>query len=118
MKDPQEREPGDPNCPQEPACAGGGSFEDELGLLERAVERLEKGDLSLEEAIGEFERGFRSWKRCTEVLQDAQKRIEVLCEEADGSDSPAAAAVAWRPAAAREELGSKGRQDVREDEED
>ena len=57
------------------------SFEERLASLEGAVDQLEGGDLSLEEAIAEFQKGFRAWQHCQEHLQNAEKRIEVLCEE-------------------------------------
>lgn len=72
-------------------------FEDELALLEKAVERLESGELGLEDAMREFESGFRSWKRCREILSALQQRIEVLCEEAGGDDVRQRGTL-WKPA--------------------
>ena len=57
-------------------------FESELTKLEEAVEKLEDGSLTLDEAIAQFEVGFKSWRHCQDLLEKAKKKIEVLCEEA------------------------------------
>ena len=57
-------------------------FEGELEKLEEAVARLEDGSLTLDEAIAQFESGFKSWRHCQDLLEKARKKIEVLCEEA------------------------------------
>ena len=56
-------------------------FESELTKLEEAVEKLEDGSLTLDEAIAQFEAGFKSWRHCQDLLGKAKKKIEVLCEE-------------------------------------
>jgi len=86
------------------------SFEERLASLEGAVDQLEGGDLSLEEAIAEFQKGFRAWQHCQEHLQNAEKRIEVLCEEAStaigesGGDVP----LAWKSFSADGESSEEG----------
>lgn len=55
-----------------------------MAALEAAVERLESGELTLEESMREFEKGFQAWRRCQELLRQAQRRIEILCEETEG----------------------------------
>lgn len=62
----------------DPQPAGEWNFEEELDNLEKVVDLLERGELSLEEAIRKYESGFRSLKRCYEILERAKKRIEVL----------------------------------------
>jgi len=62
--------------------------------LEAAIERLEGGSLTLEEAIAEFEGGFRAWRDCQNLLRRAEKRIEVLCEEAEADGGTA---FVWKP---------------------
>ncbi len=54
------------------------SFEQQLENLERVVDKLERGELSLEEAIELYESGYRSLKRCYSILDEARARIEVL----------------------------------------
>ena len=53
-------------------------FEKELASLEQAVNLLERGELGLEAAIREYERGYLSLKRCQEILERAQRKIEQL----------------------------------------
>ncbi len=60
----------------------GPDFERELEKLEEAVAKLEDGSLTLDEAIAQFESGFKSWRHCQDLLERAKKKIEVLCEEA------------------------------------
>lgn len=60
------------------------SFEEELNELEQIAKNLENGNLNLDEAIKEFEKGIKLSKKCTEKLEKAEKKINMLVEE-DGS---------------------------------
>ena len=60
------------------------SFESSLTELEKIVEQLESGDLSLEESLKLFENGVRLSRECRERLNDAERRIEVLMKDGDG----------------------------------
>ncbi len=53
-------------------------FERALAELESLVERLERGDLPLEEALSTFERGVDLTRRCQNSLKAAQQRVEIL----------------------------------------
>jgi len=55
------------------------SFEESLAALEDAVRRLEDGELDLADALGAFESGIRHLKCCYARLEDAERRIELLC---------------------------------------
>lgn len=59
-------------------------FETALTRLEETVSALEKGDLSLEEALKVFEEGIRLSKSCMKTLSEAEKKIEVLIEGKGG----------------------------------
>ena len=48
------------------------------------VERLQQGDLPLEESITLFERGMRLSFECEKFLDEASRRVEVLVEREDG----------------------------------
>src|SRR5436190_15879009 len=61
------------------------SFETSLAELEDIVGKLEDGDLPLEESLGLFEKGIKLARECRERLSNAERRIEVLMKEADGS---------------------------------
>ncbi len=54
------------------------SFEESLAELEKIATEIEKGDLGLEQAISEFEKGIKLSKECSEKLDDAEKRINIL----------------------------------------
>ena len=61
------------------------TFEDALNQLEGIVKKLEKPDLPLEESIKLFEEGMSLSKICSEKLDQAQQRVEILQKEASGS---------------------------------
>lgn len=61
------------------------SFEESLKELEQIVTQLEEGDLALEESLKLFENGVRLSRECRERLTAAERRIEILIKEADGS---------------------------------
>ena len=53
-------------------------FERALGELESLVERLERGDLPLEEALKAFERGVALTRHCQSSLRAAQQKVDIL----------------------------------------
>ena len=53
-------------------------FEQALAELEGLVERLEHGDLPLDEALKAFERGVALTRHCQASLQAAQQKVEIL----------------------------------------
>jgi len=59
-------------------------FEDTLKGLEDIVEQLEKGDLSLDEALSKYENGIKLYKQCVSMLEDAEKKIQILVKEGNG----------------------------------
>lgn len=59
------------------------SFEQALEQLEEIVERLERGDLPLEEALSTFESGVALTRRCAGQLDEAERRIDVLVREGE-----------------------------------
>lgn len=52
------------------------TFEDALGELEGIVDRLERGDVSLDDAIAAYERGTELKKYCQQRLDEARMRVE------------------------------------------
>lgn len=60
------------------------SFEDALKELEKIAEKLEKGQLTLEESIKAYERGMELKKICTDRLKEAEGKIELLTKSKDG----------------------------------
>lgn len=59
-------------------------FERKLTDLEAVVERLEQGDLSLEESVRLFEEGMKLSESCKQELEAAEGRIQILMRQADG----------------------------------
>lgn len=57
------------------------SFEKALEELERLVERMEEGELSLEESLKTYERGVELSRICQRALDQAEQRIQILAEE-------------------------------------
>ena len=57
------------------------SFEAELKILEGAVERLEQGDLPLEEALACFEQGVQAASACQGLLKEVENRVELLLKD-------------------------------------
>jgi len=60
------------------------SFEEALEGLEGIVQSLEGGDLPLEESLALFERGVGLTRVCSERLEAAEKKIEVLMRDGAG----------------------------------
>jgi exodeoxyribonuclease VII small subunit len=60
-------------------------FESALARLEQIVDRLEGGELTLEQALESFEQGVSLSRRCAEELARAERRIEVLVQRGEGS---------------------------------
>ena len=60
------------------------SFEESLALLEESVERLEAGDLKLEEALTVFEQGVVASRTCSQWLDQTRKRVQVLTADEEG----------------------------------
>lgn len=58
-------------------------FEKSLEELERLVEQLESGDLSLDESLKRFRRGVELTRHCQGVLEKAQQTVEQLLDPAD-----------------------------------
>ena len=60
------------------------TFEDNLKELEEIANNLESGNLNLDEAIKEFEKGMKLSKECTKKLDLAEKKINILVENDTG----------------------------------
>ncbi len=64
----------------------GPDFEQALAELESLVERLERGDLPLDEALRTFERGVALTRHCQASLQAAQQKVEILLKRGAHTD--------------------------------
>ena len=54
------------------------TFEEAMKKLEQITAELEKGDLSLDESVKKFEEGIKLSKECNKILEDSEKRINIL----------------------------------------
>ncbi len=59
------------------------TFEAALQELEQIVTRLENGDLPLEDALNEFERGVQLARQGQQKLQQAEQRVQILLTESE-----------------------------------
>jgi exodeoxyribonuclease VII small subunit len=60
------------------------NFEEQLTALESVVERLERGDLPLEESVKLFEQGLKLSNACKKELEAAEGKIEILVKQSNG----------------------------------
>lgn len=60
------------------------SFEENMKKLEQIATELEKGDLDLDTSVAKFEEGMKLPKKCSEILEKAEKKITVLIKGEDG----------------------------------
>jgi exodeoxyribonuclease VII small subunit len=65
------------------------SFEDALEELKQIVERLERGEGKLDEAIDAYDRGARLKRHCEDKLREAKERIEKISLGPDGKPQTA-----------------------------
>jgi len=59
-------------------------FEQSLSELQTLVERLESGELPLEEALAAFEQGVKLTRECQEALAQAEQKVKMLLEQDGG----------------------------------
>jgi exodeoxyribonuclease VII small subunit len=59
-------------------------FEKALSRLETIVTELETGDLSLDDSLKIFEEGVKLSKTCLKMLDEAERKVEILVQDKDG----------------------------------
>ncbi len=59
-------------------------FEEAIKKLEKIVEDLEKGDLSLDEALKKYQEGIELSRQCSNRLESAKKKIDILVKNKKG----------------------------------
>jgi exodeoxyribonuclease VII small subunit len=73
-----------------PESAAPPDFERSLAELETIVDKLEQGELSLDESLQQFERGVQLTRVCQTALKQAEHKVEVLLRKSGQAESPAA----------------------------
>ena len=70
-----------------PANTNGlGTLEKSLEELEALVTKLEGGDLPLEQALKEFERGVKLTRQCQAALHEAEQKVEILLKRTEQAE--------------------------------
>lgn len=75
-----------PAIPAGEAVPAAPDFEGSLAELEAIVERLEQGELSLDESLQQFERGVQLTRTCQAALKHAEHKVEVLLRKSGKPD--------------------------------
>jgi len=57
------------------------NFETEMVELEELVNKIEAGNLSLEDSLKEFEKGIKLSRTCQAALKDAEQRVKILSDD-------------------------------------
>jgi exodeoxyribonuclease VII small subunit len=60
------------------------NFEISIEQLEKIVSELESGELSLEDSLKKFEEGIRLSKLCSKMLDETEKKIQILIQDNNG----------------------------------
>jgi len=60
------------------------TFEDAMRQLESIVHELERGDLSLDEALKKFQDGVKLSKFCSKKLDETEKKVSLLLKDEEG----------------------------------
>ncbi|MCU7835824.1 MAG: exodeoxyribonuclease VII small subunit [gamma proteobacterium symbiont of Taylorina sp.] len=63
--------------------SSGFDFETSFNELEKIVDKLENGQLSLEQSLDNFERGIHLTQSCQNALSNAQQKVQILLEKND-----------------------------------
>lgn len=61
-------------------------FENALKELEELVERMEQGELSLEQSLKDFERGVALTRACQQALQEAEQKVQILAKKGEETE--------------------------------
>lgn len=75
-----------------PSTSAVADFERSLDELERLVEKMEHGDLTLEESLAAYERGVGLYRKCQTALEQAELRVRLLTDPQDPGSAESFAA--------------------------
>lgn len=59
------------------------TFEEMIKDLEQISQDLENGELTLDESMEKFEEGIKLSKKCSEILENAEKKIKMLIKDGE-----------------------------------
>ena len=75
-------------------------FEASLDQLEQLVEKMEHGEMSLEESLAAYERGVGLYRNCQTALEQAELRVRLLSDPDNPASAEAFPAAGGNPSAA------------------
>ena len=75
--------PTSPDAPATDAPNAVAQFEHSLDELEQLVQRMEKGDLTLDDSLAAYERGVALYRHCQTALEQAELRVRLLSDPLD-----------------------------------
>ncbi|VAX38903.1 hypothetical protein MNBD_PLANCTO03-729 [hydrothermal vent metagenome] len=78
-----------PNPKDDAIQPDGPSFEQAIAEVETIIDRIESGEMGLEDQIEQYARGAEMLKRCRAVLDRCEQRVEEITAQLDKSDHPA-----------------------------
>ena len=64
-------------------------FEDSIKQLKTIVDKIEQGEIPLQDSLEQYEQGMALIKHCRQILQKAEKRIEKISQAEDQTPEPA-----------------------------
>jgi exodeoxyribonuclease VII small subunit len=97
---------------RQPAATG---FEEALTQLEAIIDKIESGQVGLEQSIIEYERGVALIKRCRDILKGAELKVEELTEQMKADQ--AAASIAATASGERDPMAGLGGEEDHSDDE-
>jgi exodeoxyribonuclease VII small subunit len=74
------KSPTSPSAPTGTPDTPVADFEASLDALEGLVEKMEHGEMSLEESLAAYERGVGLYRRCQQALEQAELRVKLLTD--------------------------------------
>jgi exodeoxyribonuclease VII small subunit len=84
------------------------NFEDSIKQLKDIVERIEQGQIPLQDSLEEYEKGMTLINHCRGILQKAEKRIEKITKDQEGGEPNAAEPEAEVPQEGAEDAEADG----------
>jgi len=69
-------------------------FEQSLDALEQLVDKMEHGEMSLEDSLAAYERGVGLYRRCQTALEQAELRVRLLSDPQDPASGQPFTAIA------------------------
>lgn len=70
-----------------PIASAVASFERALDELEQLVQKMEKGEQSLDESLAAYERGIALYRDCQKALEQAEQRVRLLADPTNPSSA-------------------------------